>query len=142
MMKQELFERPHKGSFITGMENNVANVKVNHAPMQKVSLADNYEGMIEYFNTLVHYLYIVKRKDLKKIDSSTHGDIHPYNLPEFEEIMYIAQQRRMYEMLEEKYRYSDWKIGLAKNELGQNIYFFEPENKERYKSHLAGSIRR
>lgn len=62
-MKQELFERPHKGSFITGMENNVANVKVNHAPMQKVSLADNYEGMIEYFNTLVHYLYIVKRKD-------------------------------------------------------------------------------
>lgn len=142
MMKQELFGKKKKRSFVTGMENNVANMKVHNAPMQKVSLADNYEGMLEYFNTLIKYLYIVKKKDLKLNDVISHGDIHPFNLPEFEQITYIAQQRRMYEMLEEKFRYSEWKIELGRNETGQEVYFLEPENKDRYKSHLAGSIRR
>lgn len=142
MMKQELFGKGKKKSFVTGMENNVANMKVHNALMQKVSLADNYEGMLEYFNTLIRYLYIVKKKDLKLNDVMTHGDIHPFNLPEFEQITYIAQQRRMYEMLEEKFRYSEWKIDVGRNETGQEVYYLEPENKDRYKSHLAGSIRR
>lgn len=142
MMKQALFGKRQKKSFVTGMEINVANMKVNNAPMQKVSFADNYEGMLEYFNTLVHYLYIVKKKDLKKSDIETHGNIHPFNLPEFEEITYIAQQRRMYEMLEEKFRYSEWKINLGRNESGQDVYYLEPENKDRYKAHLTGAIRR
>lgn len=142
MMRQELFGKRTNKSFITGMEINVANVKVNYAPSQKVSFADNYEGMLEYFNTLVHYLYVVKKKELKNNDIETHGNIHPFNLPEFEEITYIAQQRRMYELLEEKFRYSDWKIDVGRNEAGQNVYFFAPENKDRYKAHLTGSIRR
>ena len=142
MMKQELFGKKNKRSFVTGMENTVANMKVHNAPMQKVSLADNYEGMLEYFNTLIRYLYISKKKDLKLNDVMTHGDIHPFNLPEFWEITYIAQQRRMYEMLEEKFRYSEWNIDIGKNEIGQDIYFLEPKNKDRYKSHLAGSLRR
>lgn len=142
MMRQELFGKKFKREFVTGMEINVANVKVNHAPMQKVSFADNYEGMLEYFDTLIKYLYIVKKKELKNNDVETHGDIHPFNLPEFEEITYIAQQRRMYELLEEKFRYSDWKIGVGKNEAGQKVYFFAPENKDKYKSHLTGSMRR
>lgn len=140
MMKQKSFKE--KKTFVTGMENNVANMKVTGFPMQKVSLADNYEGTLEYFNTLIRYLYIVNKEDLKLNDIIMHGDIHPFNLPEFAEITYIAQQRRMYEMLEEKVRYSEWKIKLKHNKKGQNVYIFEPENKDKYISHLVGAMRR
>ena len=61
-----------------------------------------------------------KRKELETDDTAKHGDIHPFQIPEFEELMYIAQQRRMYEQLEEKFRYGEWTIWLEKDKYNQD----------------------
>lgn len=142
LMKQELFNNRKKGTFITGMEMNIADKSIKHAPNEKVSYKDNFEGTLEYFDTLISYIYYAKRKELETDDTAKHGDIHPFQIPEFEELMYIAQQRRMYEQLEEKFRYGEWTIWLEKDKYNQDIYVFAPKYKEKYKAHLVASIRR
>lgn len=113
LMKEELY-KSRKKSFRTGMEMNIANRPVDHFPQEKISFSDNYEGMLEYFNTIIHFVYYSKKKDLKKNDIGEHGDIHPFGIPEFEQLTYIAQQRRMYELLEEKFRYGEWGVELVR----------------------------
>ena len=142
LMKHNLINERKGTPFVTGMEMNVADKSVDYYTKEKISYADNYEGLLEYFDTIVKYLYYVKRKELKNDDIHEHGDIHHFNIPEFEEIIYIALQRKIYEMIEEKFRYAEWKVDLAKNEHGQNVYVFEPKYIDKYKSHLVGSIRR
>lgn len=142
LMRDEIFGGKKKRSYITGVEWNVANRPIDHAPNQKISLADNYEGMLEFINTYIRYLFFSKRKDLKVNDIHEHGDIHPFLIPEFEEIMYIANQRRMYEMVEEEFRYGDFNIDLTKDKLGKDVYLFQPKNIEKYKLHYIGALRR
>lgn len=141
LMKEELY-KSRKKSFRTGMEMNIANRPVDHFPQEKISFSDNYEGMLEYFNTIIHFVYYSKKKDLKKNDIGEHGDIHPFGIPEFEQLTYIAQQRRMYELLEEKFRYGEWGVELVHNQNNQNVYLFKPERKDKFKSHITASIRR
>ena len=141
LMKEELY-KSRKKSFRTGMEMNIANRPVDHFPQEKISFSDNYEGMLEYFNTIIHFVYYSKKKDLKKNDIGEHGDIHPFGIPEFEQLTYIAQQRRMHELLEEKFRYGEWGVELVHNQNNQNVYLFKPERKDKFKSHITASIRR
>lgn len=74
---------------------NVADRTVDLIPSQKISFADNYEGMLEYFDTLMRYLYAVKKEELKKNDIETHGEIHPFGIPEFEQITYYDLLRAL-----------------------------------------------
>lgn len=143
LMKEELYQGKSKmKSYSTGMEMNIANRTVDYFPQEKISFLDNYEGMLEYFNTVIHFVYYSKKKDLKKNDIVEHGDIHPFGIPEFQELTYIAQQRRMYELLEEKFRYGEWGVELVQNQNHQNVYLFKPERKDKFKSHITASIRR
>lgn len=142
MMREQIISDRKKHSFATGMEMNVANRTVNLIPSQKISFADNYEGTLEYFDTLMRYLFAVKKEDLKKNDIGTHGDIHPFGIPEFQQITYIAQQRMMYTELEEKFRYSDWNVNIRKGKAGEEIYAFFPNNREKFIAHIVASIRR
>ncbi|WP_019849866.1 hypothetical protein [Desulfitobacterium sp. PCE1] len=141
LMQKQLLAEHSKQPFVTGMEKNVASRAVDNNPTQKISFADNYEGLLDSLDILIKYLYAVKKSDLKKDDVIDHGDIHAFNLPEFQEMTYIAQQRAMYESLEEKFRYSEWRLEREEQN-GQKIYVFSPKHKDKYKAHLVASIRR
>lgn len=142
LMKEELDREKGKKSYNTGMEMSIANRQADHSPQEKISFSDNYEGMLEYFNTIIHFVYYSRKKDLKKNDIIEHGDIHPFGIPEFEELTYIAQQRRLYEQIEEKFRYGEWGVKLVQNQNKQRVYLFKAERKDKFKSHITASIRR
>ena len=142
LMKEQLDREKGKKSYNTGMEMSIANRQVDHSPQEKISFSDNYEGMLECFDTIIHFVYYSRKKDLKKNDIIEHGDIHPFGIPEFEELIYIAQQRRLYEQIEEKFRYGEWGVKLVQNQNKQKVYLFKPERKDKFKSHITASIRR
>lgn len=128
--------------FLTGMEMMVSNRKVDHFENQKVSLNDNYEGMLEYFDVLIRYLYATKRKQLNYNNTESHGDIHPFNIPSFEEITYIAMQRVMYLNMESKFRYSQWELSTINTIDKKNIVMLKPKYLEKYRAHIIAGIRR
>ncbi len=143
LMLKALYKDTNKiNLYNTGMEMNIANISVDHSPQEKISFSDNYEGLLEYFNTIIHYIYYSRKKDLQKNDTNEHGNIHHFGIPAFQELTYIAQQRRMYEQLEEKFRYGEWSIHLTKDKYNHSIYFFKPERIDKSKSHITASIRR
>lgn len=100
----------NNNGYITGMESELATYNVDYYPQEKTSLSNNYEAILEFIDKLISYLYFVKKEDLKLDDINTHGDINHFKLPELSEIFVLAQQRKLYEMFEEKFRYSLWNI--------------------------------
>lgn len=66
---------------------------------------------------------------MKKNDIIEHGDIHPFGIPEFEELIYIAQQRRLYEQIEEKFRYGEWGVKLVQNQNKQRYIYLNLKGK-------------
>lgn len=139
LMKHKL-SRNEKG-YITGMESELALYNVDFYPEQKISLDDNYEGILEYVNTLISYLYYAKKDDFKLNNTKDHGDIHHFNIPEFSKIIVIAQQRTMYEQFEERFRYSQWK--LLKNGIDdESLYYIEPSNERKNLAHHTAILRR
>lgn len=57
LMKEQLDREKGKKSYNTGMEMSIANRQVDHSPQEKISFSDNYEGMLECFDTIIHFVY-------------------------------------------------------------------------------------
>ncbi|MBU6134020.1 SEC-C metal-binding domain-containing protein [Clostridium tertium] len=142
IMRQKLRNDMKENKFFTGVELIVADKPVDYYENTKVSLADNYEGLLEYFDTLIRFLYVTKKKEVRVDDTEKHGDIHPYNIPSFEEVICVAQQRVMYLRSELKFRYSNWEIKINSMENTEKIAIFESKYKEKYQAHIVAGIRR
>lgn len=139
LMYKRLYE--NNNGYITGMESELAKYNVDYYPQQKTSLEDNYEGILEFINKLISYLYYAKKADFKLDDVNTHGDINHFHLPEFSEIFVLAQQRRMYEQFEEKFRYSLWNLRATKKG-DKTVYFLKSSNEKKTIAHHTAIIRR
>ena len=139
LMQQEISK--NKEGYITGMESSLARYSVEYNPMQKISLDDNYEGLLEYTNTLFSYLYFKKKDDFNLNDICSHGDIHHFNIPAFSEIICIAQQRTMYMQFEEKFRYSQWMLHKGRKD-DKTVYYLSSSNDAKTIAHHTAIIRR
>lgn len=139
LMYKKLHE--NNNGYITGMESELATYNVDYYPWEKTSLSNNYEAILEFVDKLISYLYYVKKEDFKLDDINTHGDINHFKLPELSGIFVLAQQRKLYEMFEEKFRYSLWNIGLTKRE-DQTIYFLKSSNELKTIAHHIAITRR
>jgi len=142
LMKNMLQKPLEKNNFFTGMEIVISDRKVDYCEGTKVSLVDNYEGMLEYFDVLIRYLYVTRKNELKNDNTESHGDIHPFNIPSLEEVTYIAMQRVMYLNLESKFRYSQWELSTTTTLDNKDIALFKPKYLERYRSHIVAGVRR
>lgn len=142
LMNLKLTSSYSNKSFITGMEMEVSNEDVHNSKNEKISLIDNYEGLLEQFNVLIRYLYAVKKSELNTEYIKRNGDITPYYIPSFEEIGYIANQRKLYLSLEERFRYTQWGVQLKFDNGKLPVAIFEPILEEEYKSRIIGGLRR
>ncbi|WP_027365561.1 YecA family protein [Desulfotruncus alcoholivorax] len=130
-----------KKDFITGMEAAVADRKTDNNPNVRISAVDNFEGLLEYYDTLIRYLYYKKNEELNMDSPIEHGDITHLHIPSFELITYIAAQRVIYTVLWEKFKYSQWQLEIVHNG-DEKIYVLKPKNKEEYRQHLIAGMRR
>ena len=142
LMKEISINKSKKSSFTTGMEMIVSDMPVDHYKNNRVSLVDNYEGLLEYFDILIKYLYATKKGELKHNNDFNHGDIHHFNIPSFEEITYIAMQRVMFLNMEEKFRYSQWNLKVSKTEDNHQVYLFKAKDVNKFQAHIVATIRR
>jgi len=142
MMQDKINENIQNKSVVTGMEADTTFFDTAYVPNNQSSASDGYEAKLEIYNVLIQYLYYIKAEELEKSEADNHGDIHPYELPSFEELSIIAYQRMMYLKLEEKFRYSNWKISSGKNEYEKDTYLFEPFKVEYCVAHEVAIYRR
>lgn len=142
LMKQMSKNQLSKNDFTTGMEMIVADKSIDNYANVKVSLVDNYEGLLEYFDTLMRFLYATKKEELKTDTTQKHGDIHPFKIPSFQELIAIAQQRVMYLKMESKFRYSNWELCITNSEDDKDVALFKAKHIEKYQAHIVAGIRR
>lgn len=115
---------------VTGMEADTLFFENSYIQDIQSSASDGYETNLETYDTLIKYLFFKKRKELNSDKEIEIVECFPYESSIFEEISIIAYQRMMYLKAEEKYRFSNWKITLNKNQDGREIYLFEPNDEE------------
>lgn len=129
--------------FITGMEMDISTEKVRFNEDEKVSLMDNYEGMLEQFDILIRYLFYHKREELnnESIDKIEYN-ITPYYIQSFEEVGYISHIRKLYISLEEKFRYNNWGIKEIKANNPSCGVLFNSSIQEEEKAKIIGTTRK
>lgn len=141
-LEQNFKEKEIKNQgFFTGMETAVSNRSSDDNPNVLVSFEDNFEGLVEAFDLLIRYLYFKKGKDYGKKKISDHGDITHIEVPSLELVTHIAVQRNLLEKTWEKFKYSQWKVSIKRND-EQDIYVFFPKYEEEYREHIIASNRR
>lgn len=141
MMQDKISKDIEKKGFVTGMEANTAFISSSLVKGNYSSIADAFEADLEIYNTLIQYLYYLKKNEMDtKLDMNK--DAFPYEKKVFKEISLIAYQRRMYLNLEEKVRYSNWSISLWKNEEDVDTYLFEPDDRKATMVHQTAIYRR
>ncbi len=142
IMQDKINETIKSKSVVTGMEADITFFEDAYVPNKQSSASDGYEAKVEIYNVLIQYLYYLKKEELDKRDIDNDIDVHPYELPCFEELTIIAYQRMMYLKLEEKFRYSNWKITSGINEYEKDTYLFEPADVESCVAHQVAIHRR
>lgn len=127
-------------NFITGIEDYISR-NTSYESNSKTSIIDSYTSLLEYFDELIRYIYYLKKDDFKKNDFNTHENIHPFEDVDFQELTHIAEQRIFYKMLDTKFKYSFWNIytHIVEN---KKIVCFEPNDKDKFKAHIASISRR
>ncbi|WBW98836.1 hypothetical protein [Oceanirhabdus sp. W0125-5] len=127
--------------FFTGMESAISNRIPDRNPNMLVSFEDNLEGLLEAFDIIIRYLYFKKSKDYKKKTIPEHGDITHIKIPSLELIIHLSIQRNLLIKTWEKFKYSQWNVGLQNND-GEETYIFMPKLEEEYREHIIGANRR
>jgi hypothetical protein len=130
-----------KQDFVTGMEASVANRVVDNNPSMKLSIIDNFEGLLDDFDTLIRYLYYLKPEELQLGSLPEHGDISHLHIPSFEFIVHLSAQRVIYTEMWEKFKYSQWKLKLLKGN-DEDVYVFEPKFLDEFRQHIIAAARR
>lgn len=118
--------------FYTGMESNIPlNVEGNE--LYRMSSVDNLEAHINAAEEMFRYIFYTHRKCMNDEVINLSIDANPYYNPDFEKIIYLAYHRVVLKELWDKAKYRDWKLYVGKDEGNDNIYYFKPEDIERYK---------
>ena len=127
---------------VTGMEGDTLFFENPYIQDVQSSATDGYEANLETYDILIKFLFYKKKKELNSNSEITIVDSFPYESSIFEEITIAAYQRMMYLKAEEKYRFSNWKISMKKNEDGKGIYLFEPTADEQRIAQVVAVNRR
>lgn len=77
MMQDKISKGIEKKSFVTGMEANTAFISNSQVKRKHSSIADAFEADLEIYNTLIQYLYYLKKNEMStKLDMNK--DTFPY----------------------------------------------------------------
>lgn len=142
LTKERLSEQYAEADIITGMEPVIAPVLAEGAESQESSIVDNFEAITQYFNNIIRLLYYTKKNELKADCCGISDGLHPFQVPEFRQIVDLSMQRVLYCDIEERFRYSNWNISTAKELGGQAVCLFQPGDKDAHIAHLTAAIRR
>lgn len=127
-----------KKNYLTGMEGRLAKFEADNVKNVKVSLSDNFEAVLEMADTLFRLLYFKAGKEIEKAENFIHEEISPYNIGSLEEIMHLALQRNLLNLIWGKFKYRDWQVNQVENKVREKFYIFKPISKEEYKKELIG----
>lgn len=130
-----------KQGYFTGMESAVSNKSPENNPNMLLSVEDNFEGLLEAYDTLVRFLYFKKSEEYKSSSIPENDDISHIEIPSFEVITHLSVQRNILVNSWEKYKYSGWVINLKKHN-DEDIYELKPKREEEYRQHIIAINRR
>lgn len=142
LIQEKVDETIKRNGIVTGMEADTTFFESSYVQGVQSSATDGFESNLEMYDTLIKYLFHLKKDELYEETISFECNKLPYDSPIFEELSIIAYQRTMYLKIEEKYRYMEWNISLRKNQYGENVYLFESTDHEQGMSHTVGINRR
>lgn len=126
-------KKNYKDGYITGLEYDIPSQD------EQISVADNFEHMIEVTNTLIKFLHY---KYKNKIDEGfmVHDHISPYYLPSIEKLLLLTSHRFGLENLWEKIKFNFWDFEVYESQ-GRGVFYFKPEDSEKLKKERAASLR-
>lgn len=127
-----------ENEYITGMERELANYKADNMEGVNVSLADNFEFILEIADTLFRLLYFNSGANIEEQGNFNHDGISPYEIVSLQEIMHLASQRILLNTTWGRFKYRDWETFEKKNNLNEKFLFFVPQAKEEYMKELIG----
>ena len=142
LAKEQLNKQYAQADMITGMEPVIASGAADDAECQASSLVDSFEAVTQYSNNLIRFLYYKKKDELRMDCCSAPNGLHPFQVPEFRQIVDLSMQRVLYCDVEEKFRFSNWNIGAAATHDGQTTYVFYAGDENAHLAHLMAGIRR
>lgn len=142
MMNKEYEKRISENNCISFAESNISDLRVDIYKKQKISLSDNFEGMLEYFNQIIRYLYYYKNDELHSKKHDYSYDIDVYDNIDFKHIVYIGAQRFMNELVEERFRFSQWKAMKILNKDNQEVLILNADSQDQLKSRHIAILRR
>lgn len=123
---------PVDKSILTGFDEYVAKrsnfININH--QVKVSTVEILDTTVEIINLILPYLYFKKRNE--KLESTfIQNEISPYNDLEFEDLLYITQQRFLLNHVWEKFKFEGWEFFLEKTtETNEDVFYFFPKKEK------------
>lgn len=138
---KEIESLKEKG-YITGFEIQVASKSCSQNPNVKISVADNFDQLIEDMDALIRYIYYLKASELEQsIESFSQLEyLTPFESPEYTVLDILALLDVWFAKLEASFRFSGWQIEKYKTQEGM-LYTFEPGNDKAYKTILAATAR-
>lgn len=141
IMYEVISENMRSKKSVTGMEANTTFFEDTYTSNKQSSAADEYEAKVELYNVLIQYLFYLKKEELDG-EMSSNIKTFPYELPCFEELSVISYHRMMYLNLEEKFRFSNWKITKESSKDKKGVYLFEAKDRESNVAHQIAIHRR
>ena len=141
IMHEVISENVRSKKSVTGMEANTTFFEDTYTSNKQSSAADEYEAKVELYNVLIQYLFYLKKEELDG-KMSSNIKTFPYELPCFEELSVISYHRMMYLNLEEKFRFSNWKITKESSKDKKDVYLFEAKDRESNVAHQIAIYRR
>ncbi|MBS4842898.1 YecA family protein [Clostridium sp.] len=132
-------EKIQRKGLYTGLESTTP-LEVNGNERYQLSSSDAMEGNLEIANELFKFIFYINRTKMKDCVDSTVVNPYPYELPSFEEIMYITSHRVMIKRAWDLIKYRNWNIKLHKYN-NEEFYRVEPKDLKAFKIEGA-SIKR
>lgn len=134
--KNNLEQIKKNDKFYTGIEGSVP-LNVEGNDIYRMSSTDNLEAYISAAEEMIRYIFYIHRRCMSNIVTDLKIDANPYCNPEFEKIMYLAYHRATLKDIWDRAKYRGWGLILKKNEENNDIYYFLPEDIDRYKKERA-----
>ncbi|MDK2585330.1 hypothetical protein QOZ83_05590 [Romboutsia sedimentorum] len=124
----------------TGMESSIP-LNVENNDTYRMSSTDNLEAYINAAEEMIRYIFYIHKNDMPNIVTNLQIDANPYYNPEFEMIMNLSSHRTTLKEIWDRAKYRNWGLILNKDEKNNKIYYFRPEDIDRYKKERASTER-
>lgn len=138
--KSNITDFDKRNSFYTGIESNIP-LNIQGNDLYKMSSSDNMEAHINAAEEMFRYIFYINKKCMKDEVIDLSIDANPYYNPDFEKIIKLADHRAVLKGLWDKAKYRGWKLFVEKDEENDNIYYFIPDDIERYKKERSSMER-